>query len=60
MKMSKQKCFNDMTEDEIEDYLSERDGYVEDGIGLNSDGHEFRCDCEEFGCGVALFLIKEN
>jgi hypothetical protein len=49
------KCFNDMNKDDKENYLSERDGHVEDGIGLNSDGHEFRCDCD-IDCGLSLYV----
>ena len=47
------KCFIDMTIQERIDFLEERGGYIEDGIGLNECGHEIGCDCE-IGCGERL------
>ena len=44
-----------MTNDELLNYVSEHNGSVQKGHGINSDGHEFRCD----SCGVAL-ILKEN
>ena len=51
----REKCFEDMTNDELLNYVSEHNGSVQKGHGINSDGHEFRCD----SCGVAL-ILKEN
>ena len=57
--MNKEKCFEEMSNDEQLNYISEHGGYVDDGRGLNSDGHEFRCDCNCHCDGLSLNL-KEN
>ena len=44
--------FEVMTKEEKLEFISERGGYIKDGIGLNSDGHEFRDDH-----GSAMFIV---
>ena len=46
--------FQSMTTDERLNYISERDGYVNDNnCGVDSDGNEFRDDN-----GLALFILE--
>ena len=48
--------FDKMSNTEKLAFLMERNGYIEDGIGLNEYGHEFRDDE-----GQALFVdVEEN
>ena len=48
--------FDKMSNTEKLAFLMERNGYIEDGIGLNENGHEFRDDE-----GQALFIdVEEN
>ena len=48
--------FDKMSNKEKLAFLMERNGYIEEGIGLNSYGHEFRDDE-----GQALFIdVEEN
>ena len=48
--------FNKMSNTEKKAFVIERNGYIEDGIGLNEYGHEFRDDE-----GLALFIdVEEN
>ena len=54
-----EKCFGDMNNDELLNYVSEHGGYVVDDRGLNSDGHEFRCECNCHCDGLAINL-KES
>ena len=47
--------FNKMSNTEKKAFVIERNGYIEDGIGLNEYGHEFRDDE-----GLALFIDVED
>jgi len=47
--------FSGMTEEQKHNYISERNGEVIFGVGVNSDGHEFRDDN-----GLALFVEEEE
>ena len=50
------KCYDDMTKEEQLNYISEHDGYVEDGKGYHAEGSELRCDC----CGLSMFVKGEE
>ena len=47
-----------MSQEERLDFLAERGGYIEDGVGLNECGHQITCDC---GCGGnGLYFDQER
>lgn len=54
---SRTKCYAEMNLEERLNELSERDGYIEDGVGLNDGGHEITCDC---GCGGNGLYFNEG
>ena len=47
--------FQNMTNEEKENYVCEREGYFKNGIGVNSNGDEFRDDN-----GESLFLEEKD
>ena len=47
--------FNKMNNEEKLNFISERNGYIKNYIGLDDSGNEFRDDN-----GQALFIIKES
>jgi len=47
--------FNKMSNTEKKAFVNERNGYIEDGIGVDDNGNEFRDDE-----GQALFIDNEE